>query len=66
MVVKDGFLDADAARRGVLGFLELTSEGLDSSVPQSGIRGFQALDQFRDLTPDGVSGDVRVHCPGEV
>ena len=66
VVVGGGLLDADAARWGVHGFLELTYEWLDSSVPQSGIRGFEVLDQFRDVTPDWVSGDVRVHCPGEV
>ena len=38
---------------------------MNYSVPESGVRRFQVFDQFRDVAPDGVSGNIGVHCPGE-
>ena len=38
---------------------------MDPSAPKSGVFGFKSLDEFLEIAPDGISGDVGVDCPGE-
>ena len=65
VTAENGFLNVDAARRGVHGFLELAYEWLNSAIPDSRIRGLEIFDQLLDMAPDGISGNVGVDCPSE-
>ena len=38
---------------------------MDSAIPKSRIRGLEIFDQLLAIAPDGVSGNVRIDCPGE-
>ena len=39
---------------------------MDYRIPEFWVRRFEVFDQICDVAPDGVSGNVGVHCPGEV
>ena len=38
---------------------------MNPAAPKSWIRGLKVFDEFQDVAPDGVTGNVGIECSGE-